>query len=149
MPSSFSRANRLRKMQLGFLFSIGFMIIIITAVRIPFTIQSRSSESIRITWTTGEFLAATFVANAPKLYSFRHLVQRRNSTSLRNVQRTSPHIQQMDDLETPAVSITEVATPQNKNSDSSGNTKTEDSQETVNNRPGVLGGGSPPRSETR
>lgn len=102
------------------------MIIIVTAVRIPFTVKSKASETFRITWTTGEFLAATFVANAPKLYSFRHLMQRRNSTSFGNVNRTGPHIQQMDDLETPAVSITEVATLRVKQSDSSGNLRSVD-----------------------
>ncbi|KAH7379948.1 hypothetical protein BKA64DRAFT_736545 [Cadophora sp. MPI-SDFR-AT-0126] len=97
------RLSVVKKLQLGFLFSIGFMIIIITAIRIPFTVGSKSSETFRITWTTGEFLAATFVANAPKLYSFRHLMKRRNKT--------------------PAVSITEVATMRMKQSDSSGNSR--------------------------
>ncbi|KAG4438043.1 hypothetical protein IFR05_006457 [Cadophora sp. M221] len=128
------RLSILKKLQLGFLFSIGFMIIIITAVRIPLTVQSKASETFRITWTTGEFLAATFVANAPKLYSFRHLMQRRNSTSFGNVNRTGPHIQQMDDLETPAVSITEVATMRVKQSDSSGNSRSVD--QSVDTTPG-------------
>ncbi|KAL5313082.1 hypothetical protein ACEPPN_019509 [Leptodophora sp. 'Broadleaf-Isolate-01'] len=123
------RLGIVKKLQLGFLFSIGFMIIIITAVRIPFTIQSKSSESIRITWTTGEFLAATFVANAPKLYSFRHLVQRKNGSSSGYIHQSGPQFHQMDDLETPAISISDVATMRLKNSGSSGS-RTEDSRET-------------------
>ncbi|KAL2060559.1 hypothetical protein VTL71DRAFT_9200 [Oculimacula yallundae] len=129
------RLSLIKKLQLGFLFSIGFMIIIITAVRIPFTVGSKSSETFRITWTTGEFLAATFVANAPKLYSFRHLLQRRHSTSFGNVHRTGPHAPQMDDLETPAVSITEVATIRMKQSDSSGTSRSVD--RSMNNISGV------------
>lgn len=87
------------------------MLIIITAIRIPYTIRARSSETIRITWTTGEFLAATFVANAPKLYSFRHLVRRRKSMVLGNVGRSEHGARgrDLDDLETSAVSITEIA----------------------------------------
>ncbi|CZT13029.1 uncharacterized protein RAG0_16640 [Rhynchosporium agropyri] len=120
------RLSIFKKLQLGFLFSIGFMIIIITAIRIPLTVGSKASETFRITWTTGEFLAATFVANAPKFYSFRHLVQRRNSTSLGNVDRTRPNIPQMDDMETAAVSITEVAAIGMKQSDSSHNSRSVD-----------------------
>ena len=77
-PTSEKSDHDHRKLQLAFLFSVGFTILIVTAIRIPFTVDARSSETVRISWTTGEFLAATFVANAPKLYSFRHLMERRN-----------------------------------------------------------------------
>jgi hypothetical protein len=53
------------------------VIIIITSVRIPRTFKNPDSETFRITWTTGEFLAATFVANAPTLYSFRKRFERK------------------------------------------------------------------------
>jgi hypothetical protein len=67
------------------------VIIVITAVRIPWTLKAPTSETIRITWTTGEFLAATFVANAPTLYSFRKRFERRKSRSSNNV-RSPPRI---------------------------------------------------------
>jgi hypothetical protein len=53
------------------------VIIIITSIRIPRTFKNPDSETFRITWTTGEFLAATFVANAPTLYSFRKRFKRK------------------------------------------------------------------------
>jgi hypothetical protein len=103
------------------------MIVIITAIRIPFTIDSRSSETIRITWTTSEFLAATFVANSPKLYSFRHLIARRKKP-LQVFSRSAPsgRDRPTDDLEETAFSITEVATPEFKQTDSSANTRSEE-----------------------
>jgi len=74
-----------KKFQLGFLFCVGLVIIVVTAVRIPWTLNSPDSETTRITWTTGEFLAATFVANAPTLYSFRKRLERRKSRPFNNV----------------------------------------------------------------
>jgi hypothetical protein len=56
------------------------VIIIITAVRLPRTQKDPKSETFRITWTTGESLAATFVANAPTLYSFRKRFERSKKT---------------------------------------------------------------------
>ena len=70
------------------------MIIIVTAVRIPRTLHNTTSETTRITWTTGEFLAATFVANAPTLYSFRKRFERRKSRSFNNT-RSTPRVEQV------------------------------------------------------
>lgn len=111
------RLSLLKKFQLGFLFSIGLMIVIITAIRIPFTIRARDSETIRISWTTGEFLAATFVANAPKLYSFKHIMKRRKMPMRKFSRSAGPHIRgsrepdDLDDLDETVMSVTEVATP--------------------------------------
>jgi hypothetical protein len=83
-----------RKAQLGFLFSVGLVIIAVTAVRLPRTLQHATSETTRITWTTGEFLAATFVANAPTLYSFRQRFQQRKSRARQSSQfsHSSPRV---------------------------------------------------------
>ena len=97
-----------------------------TAVRIPLTVRSSHSETTRITWTTAGFLVATFVANAPTLYSFRHRFKRRKNQPVRRISRTTPHIreQPMRDIEDVAGSKTEVATISVKGTDSSGNTGT-------------------------
>jgi hypothetical protein len=78
-----------KKIQLAFLFSIGFIIVIITAIRLPFTLRSRSTLGVRLTWTSVELLAATFVANAPKLYGLRHLVHRRRESSVAAMRQRS------------------------------------------------------------
>lgn len=89
-------ANKLtRKVQLGFLFSVGLVILAVTAVRLPRTFQNSSSETNRITWTTGEFLAATFVANAPTLYSFRQRFRQKKPRE-RQFSRSGPHIRAVD-----------------------------------------------------
>jgi hypothetical protein len=71
--------NRYRKAQLGFLFSVGIFIVAVVSVRLPKTLHNVTSETYRISWTTAEFLAATFVANAPVLYSFQRLFQKKHS----------------------------------------------------------------------
>jgi hypothetical protein len=80
-----------RKVQLGFLFSVGLVIIAVTAVRLPRTLQDATSETTRITWTTGESLAATFVANAPTLYSFRQRFRQKKAKP-REFSRSGPHV---------------------------------------------------------
>jgi hypothetical protein len=70
------------------------VIIIVTAVRISRTLHNTASETTRITWTTGEFLAATFVANAPTLYSFRKRFERRKSRSF-NSARSPSRVEQV------------------------------------------------------
>jgi hypothetical protein len=75
------------------------VIIVVTAIRIPWTLRTPASETTRITWTTGEALAATFVANAPTLYSFRKRFERRKNRPFRTT-RSPPGIGpvQMDDF---------------------------------------------------
>lgn len=63
-----------------------------TAVRLPRTYSNASSETHRITWTTGEFLAASFVANAPTLYAFRRRLMARKDEVVRRFSRSGPHI---------------------------------------------------------
>lgn len=91
------RINWKKKAQLGFLFSVGFVIIAVTAVRLPRTLDNATSETNRITWTTGEFLAATFVANAPTLYSFRQRF-RQKAPRVRQFSRSGPHIRHTPDF---------------------------------------------------
>ena len=87
-----------RKIQLGFLFSVGLVIIAVTAVRLPRTFSNASSETHRITWTTGEFLAATFVANAPTLYAYRRRLLARKDEVVRRFSRSGPHIRPTPNL---------------------------------------------------
>ncbi|KAH8594012.1 hypothetical protein B0O99DRAFT_184777 [Bisporella sp. PMI_857] len=86
-----------KKAQLTFLFSVGLVIIAVTAVRLPRTYDNATSETHRITWTTGEFLAATFVANAPTLYSFRKRLQQKSQV-VRRFSRSGPHIRATTEL---------------------------------------------------
>jgi hypothetical protein len=100
-----------RKVQLGFLFCVGLVIVIITAVRIPRILKHTGSETIRITWTTGEFLAATFTANAPTLYAFRKRFERRRKNPFRTV-CTGPRgeLVQIDDFDSTVKSRTQGGT---------------------------------------
>lgn len=97
-----------KKVQLGFLFCVGFVIVIITAVRIPRTLKNPGSETFRITWTTGEFLAATFVANAPTMYSFRKRFERRKKKPFRTLaSRPRDEPVRIDDFDSTAKSRTQ------------------------------------------
>jgi hypothetical protein len=83
------------------------VIVIITAVRIPRTLKNPGSETFRITWTTGEFLAATFVANAPTLYSFRKRFERRKKPFRTLASRPRGEPVQIHDLDSTAKSRTQ------------------------------------------
>jgi hypothetical protein len=87
-----------RKIELGFLFSIGLLIVAITAVRMPKTYEEDTSETYRVTWIAAELLAATFVANALTLYSFRtQLLRRREQRASRSSKEGGGRI--MSDLD--------------------------------------------------
>jgi len=70
-----------RKLQLIGLFSLGFLVVIITLIRLPIVvIKSTNSQFTRTLWTSIEVLASTIVANAPltKGILSGKMVQRKN-----------------------------------------------------------------------
>ncbi|KAH0534053.1 hypothetical protein FGG08_007342 [Glutinoglossum americanum] len=57
-----------RKVQLGFLFSIGIIVTAITAIRIPQNFKNSTKQTDRTTWVSIEILVSSFVASAPTVY---------------------------------------------------------------------------------
>ncbi|RKK69404.1 hypothetical protein BFJ69_g12751 [Fusarium oxysporum] len=63
-----ARLNTRTKIQLGVLFSIGLLVIVITIVRIPLILNDAMSQKARSTWATIEILCSFIVANTPFFY---------------------------------------------------------------------------------
>ncbi|KAF4947804.1 hypothetical protein FGADI_10137 [Fusarium gaditjirri] len=63
-----ARLNTRTKIQLGVLFSIGLLVIVITIVRIPLILNDAMSQKTRSTWATIEILCGFIVANTPFFY---------------------------------------------------------------------------------
>jgi hypothetical protein len=51
------------------MFSLGFLLIAITSVRIYITVTEIQYQTVRTVWGTAEMLCATFVSNAPAIYA--------------------------------------------------------------------------------
>ncbi|KAH7036010.1 uncharacterized protein B0I36DRAFT_373258 [Microdochium trichocladiopsis] len=61
--------GRKTKIQLGFLFGIGGIVVIITVIRIPFILISSVSQRTRSVWAAVEILCACIVANTAFFYA--------------------------------------------------------------------------------
>lgn len=60
----------IRKFQLLLLFTVSFVVVIVTAVRMPLIVSSHSVQDSRTLWASIEMLTACIVANAPILNNF-------------------------------------------------------------------------------
>jgi hypothetical protein len=63
--------TRSRKLQLIGLFSVGFIVVAITIVRLDQNYATGAFQINRTIWASGEYLASAFVANMPTLYTLR------------------------------------------------------------------------------
>ncbi|KAM5362624.1 hypothetical protein ACJZ2D_012453 [Fusarium nematophilum] len=68
------------KVQLGFLFSIGGVVIIITTLRLPLILNQSLSQKSRSIWAAVEILCACIVANTSFFYALLRDLQRRHDT---------------------------------------------------------------------
>jgi hypothetical protein len=68
--------HRHRKLQLGFLFSLGIFVTLVTAIRVPQNFKNSTKQMDRTMWVSIEILVATFVANTPTIYG---LLRQRHS----------------------------------------------------------------------
>lgn len=68
-----------QKISLIVLFTAGAFIIAVTIIRLPLNHNNATAQVNRTTWASAELLVASFVANAPALYSLRHRRSSRDS----------------------------------------------------------------------
>ncbi|KAK7414447.1 hypothetical protein QQX98_006726 [Neonectria punicea] len=66
------------KIQLGFLFSVGAVVVAITILRIPLILNQSVSQKSRSMWASIEILCACVVANTPFFYALLKDLQRRH-----------------------------------------------------------------------
>ncbi|CUS13604.1 unnamed protein product [Tuber aestivum] len=68
-----------RKLQIGGLFSLGFLVILVSVFRLPYVVENNAIQRWRSLFASIEILVACFVANAPALY--RTIGVRTNASS--------------------------------------------------------------------
>ncbi|KAJ3531885.1 hypothetical protein NM208_g8683 [Fusarium decemcellulare] len=66
------------KLQLGFLFSVGGVVVAITILRLPLILNEDVSQQSRSMWASVEILCACVVANTPFFYALLKDLQRRH-----------------------------------------------------------------------
>ncbi|PWW79755.1 hypothetical protein C7212DRAFT_157684 [Tuber magnatum] len=63
-----SRLALRSKLQIGGLFSLGFLVILVSVFRLPYVVENKAIQRWRSLFASTEILVACFVANAPALY---------------------------------------------------------------------------------
>ncbi|RDL31148.1 uncharacterized protein BP5553_09937 [Venustampulla echinocandica] len=69
-----------RKLRLLALFSLGFFLVAITVIRLPFNVEGAGMQINRTTWANVESFTAAIVANIPTLYTLRKKLPDRSTT---------------------------------------------------------------------
>lgn len=86
------------KLQLGFLFSVGGVVVVITIMRLPLIFNQSVSQKSRSMWASIEILGACVVANTPFYYALLKDLRRRHgvqSTVGSNVQQVGFYMQSL------------------------------------------------------
>ncbi|RMJ09848.1 hypothetical protein BHE90_011773 [Fusarium euwallaceae] len=100
------------KLQLGFLFSLGGVVIVITTLRLPLILNQSLSQKSRSIWAAVEILCACIVANTSFFYALLRDLQRRHDTQTSATRSQIGHfyLQSLDSSKRPYVNTASKAT---------------------------------------
>ncbi|KAH6955638.1 hypothetical protein BKA56DRAFT_706486 [Ilyonectria sp. MPI-CAGE-AT-0026] len=99
-----TQLSRKHKIQLSFLFGIGFVVVAITISRVPLILISSVTQASRSLWASIEIVCACVVANAAFFYALAKDLQSRNHThsTSSNVHSSNFYMQSLQSTSRPA-----------------------------------------------
>ncbi|KAH7016688.1 hypothetical protein EDB80DRAFT_703295 [Ilyonectria destructans] len=99
-----TQLSRKHKIQLSFLFGIGFVVVAITIIRVPLILISSVTQASRSLWASVEIVCACVVANAAFFYALVKDLQSRNHTHSTgsNVHSSNFYMQSLQSTSRPA-----------------------------------------------